>query len=66
MAILAHLDTFYPADRIVSPQMVFNKRTMEPMIYVQVTGSKSGAIIETKIVMDEDAYLEYVDNLIGR
>lgn len=66
MPILQHLDTFYLGDRIVTPQVIVDKRTMQPVIYVRVTDAISGAPIEVKVVKDEDAYLEYVESLIGR
>jgi hypothetical protein len=66
MAIPQHLDTFYLGDRIVTPQIIIDKRTMQPIIYVRVTAAISGSTIEVKVVRDENAYLEYVESLIGR
>jgi hypothetical protein len=46
-------------------QVLVDRKTMQPIIYVRVTNAASGSVIETKVVKDEDAYLAYVESLIG-
>jgi len=65
MPIPWHLDTFYLDDRVVTPQVLINKRTMQPVIYIQVTDAITGAVVEAKVVSDEVSYLEYVESLLG-
>jgi hypothetical protein len=65
MAIPQHLDTFVLGDRKVTPEVEVNPQTMEAEIHVQLTDTKTGALIEGKTFKDEGEYLEYVKSLIG-
>ncbi len=66
MAIRNRLDGFAVGNRIITSHVVSNKDTSQVEFEVQVTDSRTNAVIETRIFGSEKAYLKYVKTTLGK